>query len=1333
LFLIPKSVHKEIPKNLSNISEADMMTRSAPICFEILTNYMYSELKEKVFDPLEGKLHPVNHQVVFMNNRVSVFPMIEIRIGTQEDHDDLENIFKEQTPSEVMNSFYEDFFIAKMIAAQNNENKVLVGQVNDKAIGMLAMGTNIELRGLIRSFELENYDNLLKQDYMKAVKLKRKQITSEKEKILDEEKRILLQKYKQEIMSCERISQRIYLQEYIKTCEKDIDDLDEIEKTITNKEELTAQTATDVIKKILEKFNIKYPNLETFEKKIKVDSGSCLLTDEFHFFIETLEFFGLPKGYMEGNGHWADYLQKEAQKRAQKELFIKKLGKDNKKKVNKNTKKENDEPQKPAYFDFSPLAKAMRLFKDANMRVRSFLRKVISENKNLIANFFVNEDGEPSEQKCFDIMSLKKKLSQAKINIPSEWADMIGPIFLCFGNLPYQKRTVMRVPEEEILVVDKIEVKKKKKETKKKEVKEEEEIKREIKPVEVTLYEVSLSDFFKSIDISFKYDKLIHELKVVEDDDFTKEYNNYISAEIEKDKKNALREKSEYEKIKEKLFEKNLIDSEHQLTKYADTLKNYDNENDIPPTPPEVINAFCVKLFFIEQAFESRSTDFLIQAFDCFPDKDYMILTQPHSYYENSLLEPFIKPVKKLDSLFNDVLYIIHRESLMISLLQIEFSTPQDLIDSAYLFEQVDPVTAGRNYLMAHESINNPNSKFTCVTAKIKNSCIGIFLISNEVNISYYDSHFNIRDLSNLDKISKYLQGRIIFYLCHKNFSQYTKILLKEITRLVNKVTLYFELSPNEAKFPEFVKDLHMTNNRKFPSLIVKKYNHDVECYEDDKIKTKTDGEERDEVDEVESEFCLFMMTKKMFAETRIANNNRIVVVGGSDTGVSFIESLLSIRYLNFSYIYLIATGGLLYHHIEDEIQNLKVSLNNYQLKELKKLMLENRIKIINAKVIDIKPTMKYVQLHDFSILNYDYLILTLGLQDRLHVEVKNIAHNDLDKYFDERKKEIPADNPKEAQLKNALNIQNKNLKDEFDESVISVDDPYLYTKFSPTEKRMNSLKKNPKYEIILYGRSLNLICFIQGLIKRGIPPNKIKLIIPNIFEHYATTKEEKLKAKRDTNINDELNFINGNSLEDTREIEEYIMDNLASIGVTVLKNFNYAGVVLNETNDAITEYKFIEDGTDNVRTLSANIILTGGLSDVDQTVFRFIHDNRLVYNGRAIIDKNFKTADKFIFAAGRLCEFSQAYTEKFKLMRLESYNSREVGLTLAKSFLQSFESQLMVDQSMTNENKIPLFFFSLPMGCYLPNDMLFYKIKSVKETNPKVIVNKFLYLGKRN
>ena len=195
--------------------------------------------------------------------------------------------------------------------------------------------------------------------------------------------------YRKEIMKCERISQRLFLQKYIQGRAKDIDIIDDIEKTAPSKEDLTKETATEIINKVLENYKILYPELERFEGKIKVEEGECLLSTEFDFFIETLEFFGLPKGYMHGAGHWDDWLEKEAKKREQKEQFRKKLGQASKTTRHKRDKKENEQPIKPSYFDFSPLGKAMRLFKDGNITVRTFLRKTVKENKNLIASFFV--------------------------------------------------------------------------------------------------------------------------------------------------------------------------------------------------------------------------------------------------------------------------------------------------------------------------------------------------------------------------------------------------------------------------------------------------------------------------------------------------------------------------------------------------------------------------------------------------------------------------------------------------------------------------------------------------------------------------------------------------------------------------------------------------------------------------------------------------------------------------------------------------------------------------------------------------------------------------------
>ena len=293
-------------------------------------------------------------------------------MGNEYDYDDLENIFKDQTPPETTNQF-EDFFIAKLIANQDEDNKVLVGQVNDKAIGMLSISTDINVNFLIKNFELETYDNLLKPDFMEAVNYKRQLISQEKMKKMELERKQLEQEYEREITKCEKISQRILLQKYVSS-EKQVqilNSIDEIEKNYQNKDELNEKRAKDIIDAILNDFNIIYPELEKFDGKIKVTQGECLLSSKFDFFIETLEYFGLPKGYMQKKGHWLDWLEKEAKKREQKEQFRKKLG--NVTKHRRREKKDNEEPQQPNYFDFSPLGKSMRLLKDANITIRSWL------------------------------------------------------------------------------------------------------------------------------------------------------------------------------------------------------------------------------------------------------------------------------------------------------------------------------------------------------------------------------------------------------------------------------------------------------------------------------------------------------------------------------------------------------------------------------------------------------------------------------------------------------------------------------------------------------------------------------------------------------------------------------------------------------------------------------------------------------------------------------------------------------------------------------------------------------------------------------------------------
>lgn len=59
------------------------------------------------------------------------------------------------------------------------------------------------------------------------------------------------------------------------------------------------------------------------------------------------------------------------------------------------------------------------------------------------------------------------------------------------------------------------------------------------------------------------------------------------------------------------------------------------------------------------------------------------------------------------------------------------------------------------------------------------------------------------------------------------------------------------------------------------------------------------------------------MITKKNLSSIKLSNNTRIIVVGASDTGISLIESLLTIKEINFTYLTLLAPGGLITMNVQ--------------------------------------------------------------------------------------------------------------------------------------------------------------------------------------------------------------------------------------------------------------------------------------------------------------------------------------------------------------------------------------------------------------------------------
>jgi len=168
-------------------------------------------------------------------------------------------------------------------------------------------------------------------------------------------------------------------------------------------------------------------------------------------------------------------------------------------------------------------------------------------------------------------------------------------------------------------------------------------------------------------------------------------------------------------------------------------------------------------------------------------------------------------------------------------------------------------------------------------------------------------------------------------------------------------------------------------------------------------------------------------------------------VVGASDTGISLIESLMTIRDVNFTSLTLLAPGGLITMNVQESSEMLKSTSTNYTLNEIRNLMLESRITVIDAKMMRLDKKGKKITLDKNSILPYDVLITTVGLIDT-QLQQMNIVSTGIIQ-------EIP----------NFKDYQEKVTK----LGVFSIDDPYLYKYFRVNQQRESAIsllcrKKKP-------------------------------------------------------------------------------------------------------------------------------------------------------------------------------------------------------------------------------------------------------------------------------
>merc|ERR1719217_1942151 len=303
-------------------------------------------------------------------------------------------------------------------------------------------------------------------------------------------------------------------------------------------------------------------------------------------------------------------------------------------------------------------------------------------------------------------------------------------------------------------------------------------------------------------------------------------------------------------------------------------------------------------------------------------------------------------------------------------------------------------------------------------------------------------------------------------------FQKYSRRLLQCAMRLCGRSVLYMEMDLLQSVSPIF-RELLQVAPRRPPALKkVKRKPPKVASFVNVEKEPLTDEEllelERQElIRNVAQTKALSLVTKKLLSETKIPVNARIVVVGASDCGLSFLESLLYIPHLLFNSLTLLAPGGLEYHHSHH--LPLIAGSAAYSHHELRRIMLEYRVRILDSRMVQIDRQQRCVVLHDGAILPYDYLIVAAGLQDdALH----------------------------------ALRIRSWGVEHVTEgyrhvNGAMSAADPSIRMLLVEGGTLVKSLIWNPLSYAVVYGRSLHAYCVVQGLLMRKVPPTKIILVLP--------------------------------------------------------------------------------------------------------------------------------------------------------------------------------------------------------------------------------------------
>lgn len=529
---------------------------------------------------------------------------------------------------------------------------------------------------------------------------------------------------------------------------------------------------------------------------------------------------------------------------------------------------------------------------------------------------------------------------------------------------------------------------------------------------------------------------------------------------------------------------------------------------------------------------------------------------------------------------------------------------------------------------------------------------VGVLLLDACVDVAKVQSLYRLEDFVLLAEHEPRQHVELHTFVLNPIFAASSRFLLREVMRLHSATCIYYGIK-DDTPVPDVLKEFVQLTPR--PQVAVP-----AELTDELMASAAAAGEEPEDASPYSfASHALFLLTRKMMSEPKVVNNARIVVLGSSDASLALLEALVSVPYLHFSSLCLVAPKASqrlraprgTFASVADADEALEAAADSffsracsYTPAEVAALNLGSRVQIVEGRMLDLDRQGKAVVMTDGSLVRYDLLVVAPELGDQ----------------------SLRSFGPEVAELRGAFSIS--------DEDAAAAALEFL------DERQLTGDAGAP---VVVYGGSADAYCAVKALLTHGVPASDITLVVPPVAGGVVAGEpfgDEKIVSRVDVR--------------------------LAALGVGVRRGLSLVGVEADEADFRTLGAVQLASAPDaEPELMICRTLLCCAEPHLDRPTFRALNHNSIVFDGGLIVDGRFRTNDPAIYAAGPLTKLARRLRTKGKPV---APSGRETGTKLAQALLLALDPN---SSSPLGGDAPPFFSGPVSVAVDLPGGLYYYRV----------------------